>query len=490
MNDSLGITGFGAYIPRLRLDRAAVVAATSWADPGLRALGRGERSICDWDEDSVTLAVEAARDCLTGRPRNQISRVVHASTSAPFADRQSSAVVAAALGLDTGIAALDVAQSQRAGTSALLFALGSTQVSGTESLVVAAEHRRCKPGSNRELLYGDGAAALTLGNEGVVARVLGSASRTHDFVDHYRRALDGFDHDWEERWVRDEGYLKLVPPVIAEALRNAGVEASTIRHFVLPCIYSRVREAVAKEAGIAAEAVRDNLGAVCGETGTAHALLMLVATLEQAAAGERILVVGFGQGVDAIVLETTPQLQRLPARPGVRGHLLRRTAERNYTKFQSLNQIVQMNWGTRAEVDRKTAISAAYRNRDLLAMVGGRCTRCGTVQFPRSNLCVNPECVAEHSQEAFPLAETTGRIASVTSDWLALSKHPPQRYGMIELDPGTKLMMQITADGGVEPAVGMPVRLQFRIKEIDPMREYQSYFWKASLDLPLAEKAS
>ena len=490
MNGSLGITGFGAYIPRLRLDRAAAVAATGWADPGLRGLARGERAICDWDEDSVTLAVEAARDCLTGRPRTRISRVVHASTSAPFADRQSSAVVAAALSLDTGIAALDVAQSQRAGTSALLFALASTQAPGTESLVVAAEHRRCRPGSSRELLYGDGAAALTVGNEGVVARVLGSASRTDDFVDHYRRALDGFDHDWEERWVRDEGYLKLVPPVIAEALRNADKEAAAVRHFVLPCIYSRVREAVASSAGLAAGSVRDNLGAVCGETGTAHALLMLVATLEEAAPGDLILVVGFGQGVDAIVLEATPELASLPARLGVRGHLLRRTPERNYTKFQSLNQIIQMNWGTRSEVDRKTAISAAYRNRELLAMVGGRCRRCGTVQFPRSALCVAPDCVAERSQDAFPLAESIGRIASVTSDWLALSKHPPQRYGMIELDAGTKLMMQITADGGVEPAVGMPVRLQFRIKEIDPMREYQSYFWKASLDLPPAESAS
>jgi uncharacterized OB-fold protein len=276
--------------------------------------------------------------------------------------------------------------------------------------------------------------------------------------------------------------------VVADALRAAGKEASTVRHFLLPCIYSRVREAVAKASGIAAEAVRDNLGAVCGETGAAHAMLMLVATLEQAAPGETIVVVGFGQGVDAIVLETTSELPKLPARLGVRGHLLRRTAERNYTKFQSLNQIIQMNWGTRSEVDRKTAISAAYRNRELLAMVGGRCRQCGTVQFPRSALCVDPGCGAEHSQDPFPLAETTGRIASVTSDWLALSKHPPQRYGMIELEPGTKLMMQITADGGVEPAVGMPVRLQFRIKEIDPMREYQSYFWKASLDLPVEER--
>jgi len=487
MTSSPGITGFGAYIPRLRLERAAIVAATSWADPALRSHGRGERSICDWDEDSVTMAVEAARDCLADTDRTRIRQLIHASTSAPFADRQSSALVAAAIGLPDDVVTLDVAQSQRAGTSALIAALRMGLDAQGDALVVAADHRRTVPGSARELLYGDGAAALTVGTGPAIARLLGWKSRSHDFVDHYRRGLDGTDHDWEERWVRDEGYLKLVPPVLTELLGLLGVAPGTISHFILPSIYGRVREAVARQVGIAEAAVRDNLVGRCGETGTAHALLMLVAALEQAKPGDRILVAGFGQGVDAILLEATEALTVLPPRLGVAGHLLRRTAERSYTKFQSFNQHIQMHWGSRAEVDRKTAISAAYRNREMLAMVGGRCSRCGTVQFPRSNFCVNPDCLAEHSQEPYGLAESSGRIASVTSDWLALSKHPPQRYGMIAFKEGAKLMMQITSDGDREPQVGMDVRLRFRIKEIDPMREYQSYFWKAGLDLPPQE---
>ena len=57
----VGITGYGAYIPRLRLQRAAVVEANKWANPGLAGLAKGERAMANWDEDSVTLAVEAAR---------------------------------------------------------------------------------------------------------------------------------------------------------------------------------------------------------------------------------------------------------------------------------------------------------------------------------------------------------------------------------------------------------------------------------------------
>ena len=62
----VGITEFGAYIPRLRLQRAVVVEANKWANPALAAMAKGERSMGNWDEDSVTLAVEAARDCLNG----------------------------------------------------------------------------------------------------------------------------------------------------------------------------------------------------------------------------------------------------------------------------------------------------------------------------------------------------------------------------------------------------------------------------------------
>ena len=83
----VGITGFGAYIPRLRLQRAAIVEANKWANPGIAALAKGERSMANWDEDSVTFAAEAARDCLAGADRNTVGHISLASTTLPFADR-------------------------------------------------------------------------------------------------------------------------------------------------------------------------------------------------------------------------------------------------------------------------------------------------------------------------------------------------------------------------------------------------------------------
>ena len=60
----------------------------------------------------------------------------------------------------------------------------------------------------------DGAAALLCGTENVIAKLIGHHSVSMDFVDHFRGDETDFDYGWEERWIRDEGYSKIVPPAI------------------------------------------------------------------------------------------------------------------------------------------------------------------------------------------------------------------------------------------------------------------------------------
>src|SRR5262249_33695575 len=203
-----GIVAFGAYIPRLRLTRRAIAEANAWFNPALNAQAKGERAICNWDEDAVTMAVEAARDALAERDRGTIGALQFASTSFPFADRLNAGIVAEALNLNKEVAALDVAASQRAGTSALIAASRG----GGRTLVVAADKRRTRSASPLEMSVGDGAAAILVGEGEPAARLIGAASHTADFIDHYRGEDTAFDYQWEERWIRDAGYLKIVPP--------------------------------------------------------------------------------------------------------------------------------------------------------------------------------------------------------------------------------------------------------------------------------------
>ena len=69
-------------------------------------------------------------------------------------------------------------------------------------------------------------------------------------------------------------------------------------------------------------------------------------------------------------------------------------------KYLSFTGQIDLEWGMRAEMDNKTALTAAWRDHARAARFeGGRCSRCGTVQFPRTHLCVNPDCRAQDTQE-------------------------------------------------------------------------------------------
>ena len=477
----IGIVSYGAYLPRLRLNRKAMAAANAWMDSALLAHGKGERTMANWDEDSITMAVEAARDCLTGQDRRSIQALYFASTSLPFADRQNAGIVAAALNLSEQLATLDVTASQKAATSGLLAAFNAAKATGENVLFAAADKRRTKSASAQEMQFGDGAAALLLGSGEVVAEFLGGHSASVDFVDHYRGQNHPFDYGWEDRWIRDEGFGKIVPPVIVQALENAGVKPDEVDHFVLPCVYGGVAASIAKKAGLRPEAVRDNLAAVCGATGTAHAVVMLVDALQDATPGQLLLVMGFGQGCDGLVFRATERLAALPGRVGVKGSLARRKEETNYLKFLSFNQLVTQERGMRAEHNPQTALSMLYRKRKMvLGLVGGVCPKCNTPQFPKEGVCVNPECKAMDPQEDYPFADRPARIASWSADALAYSIDPPAHYGMIQFDGGGRFMADFTDCDVGSVGVGMPMRMVFRILGVDEMRGMTRYFWKAA----------
>jgi 3-hydroxy-3-methylglutaryl CoA synthase len=478
---TVGIHAYGGYIPRLRLSRSAIASAHAWFNPGLQGLGKGERSICNWDEDAVTMAVEAARDCFAGQPPEALDGIYLASTSAPFQDRQNAGIVAEALSLGHTLTTLDIGGSMRAGTSALSTALKVAR-GGERLLVSAAEKRRTKAASTLELTTGDGAAAFIVAEGPGLASLIGQASHAVDFVDHYRGQDEAFDYVWEERWIRDEGYLKLIPDAMAAALEMAGLQADAITHFCFPCAARRVAGTLAKRMGIADSAVRDNLQGSCGEAGTAHPLIMLAHALEQSAADDVIAVVGFGQGVDVLLFRATDAVAAGAPALGVGGHLAAGRVENNYNRYLGINNLLTMEHGLRAEADKQTALTTLYRNKEmLLALVGGKCSRCGTVQYPKTNVCVSPNCQATDTQEPHPFAETRAELRSFTADRLTYSPSPPAYYGMVQFAEGGRAMLDFTdVDADAELSVGDPMRMMFRIKDYDSKRGFRRYFWKAT----------
>ena len=123
----VGIVSYGAYIPMWRMNRELLGKGVS-----------GEKSVAGQDEDSLTMAVAAAIDCLGDFDRECIDGVLFASTSSPFKEKCMASTIAAVLDFRRDVFTADFANSTRAGTSALKAALGMVKAGTAKKILITA----------------------------------------------------------------------------------------------------------------------------------------------------------------------------------------------------------------------------------------------------------------------------------------------------------------------------------------------------------------
>jgi 3-hydroxy-3-methylglutaryl CoA synthase len=461
------------FVPRLRMPRAAIADAHAWALPGLKGLGRGERSFCSWDEDAVTMAVQAARNCVAVAESSP-AEVVLASTTAPFADLQNASIVCRALRLDGSVTSQDVGGTTQSGLRALAQAL---EAGGTvPRLVIASDRRHAKPGSSQEFTYGAGAAAFMIGSGDVAARYLGRHSTATAFVDHFRESGERFDYYWEERWIRDAGVSRIVPQTVAALIKGIGVSVDRVAAFGLAGAPVGSDALVAKALGLAPDRIVPDMQGSVGDTGAAHPLLLLASAIERGRPGDVVVIAGFGLGCEALAFEIAeggrrPQL-------GMAETISRKHVDGSYLKMLSFEGGLQLDFGPRSETTIKASLSQQFRSAEqLLAFVGARCGNCGQVQFPPLPSCVN--CGEVTVMSPVELSNEPARLATVSADWLQFYPAPPLYVGLVQFDVGARALMEIVdvPPGGLE--VGTPLGFAFRLKAHDELRHYTRYFWKA-----------
>lgn len=474
----IGIISVAGYLPRQRISRKVIADAVKWANPALAALGKGYRTTCSPDEDSLTMAIEAGRTCLAAATSAPAPSVLQfASTTSPFADRANSVLASEALNLPSNLRCADFGGFLGAGLTALIDAL----MHDAQTLTIAADRRVTKPGSTAEMTVGHGGAAVLTGKHNPIARCIAVHASAEDFVDHYREMGAETDYVLEERWVRDEGQMKIVPPALTSLLADAGLAAADINHVLLTGISANAARMIARECGFAEDSLADTLDMTVGQTGTPHPLLMLADALEQAKPGQRILLVNFAQGTQGLLLETTEAITTWSSPSPVQTQIAAGDEDENYVRFLSFNDQIGIDWGARAERDNRTALSAFNRHRKTVTgFVGGKCSACGTKQFPKGPACVNPDCRQFGTLEDEPFKDKIGRIKSFTEDWLAISPNPPLMYGNVTFDDGGVILMEFTDFVPGKLKVGQDVRFVFRIKDKDTKRNFHRYFWKAA----------
>jgi len=469
------------------MNRGLVYQSMGWMNPANISNAAGERSVANFDEDALTMAVAAGIDALNGLNRNEIEGVYFASTSMPYKERLNAGIITAALGLNDQIRAADFSGGIKSGSTALLSALESVESRRVDNiLVTASDCRLGQPASSQELIFGDAAASLVVGSKNVIAEFKGSFSTTYDFVDHYRGQNGKFDRQWEDRWIRDVGFAELLPEAINGLLEKYTLSMGDFAKVAYPCHYGAARKQLNKLLNITPEQDLGNLQKEVGETGTPHSLVLLVKALEEAKAGDKIMMASFGSGCDVLYFEVTEQIAQLPARNGIAGCLANREALDNYTKYLIWRDILPGDTGLRSEEDLWTRWSQLWRKRrEVLGLWGTQCTRCGTVQYPKQKICVNPKCEAVDETTEFCFSDKTGHIFSFTGDNLAASMNPPAVYGQIVFEAGGKYMFDFTDCDLNTLKTGMAVKMSFRRKYSDKKRDIAGYFWKA---VPIKEE--
>ncbi len=466
----VGITSYGVYVPYYRLNRPDI--AKAWGGFQIP----GEKAVANFDEDCVTLAVEAARDCMKAMDKDTVDGVFAASTTFPYAEKQTAALTAAVLDVPQSADTFDVTGSLRAGSSAFRLAVNAVKAGASKNALVSVSDLRLgKPNGAMEMQIGDGAAAFLIGDGDVVATVDHTFTFNNEMYDVYRPADERFVRSWEDRFVREMGYGSLVPAAVKAALEQFGAKPEDYAWGAFYAPNPQYLGAAAKKSGFdpKAQAV-DPLWGMTGNMGTAHSSALLCMALDNSEPGDKILWVSYGDGVDVISLTVTDAIGKAQEKRSVQ-RMLESKALTTYTKYLRWRDLVALEPPSRPRMEPASA-PALYRDRKCgLALNGSKCGECGTVQYPVQRICM--ECATKDRMEYYPFADKQGKIVTFSHDNLAVSPDPPTTLAAVDFEGGGRIMMDVTDRDPSDIQVGMPLEMTFR--KFRRTEGVDVYWWKS-----------
>jgi hydroxymethylglutaryl-CoA synthase len=460
----LGLISAGAYIPRYRLSGKTLAAV--WG-----AGAAGERAVANYDEDSLTMAVEASLDALAGHGPRDVGACFFASTSPPYLEKSSATLLATVADLAPATVTADLGGSLRCGTTALRLALDMVKAGSVrQALVAAADVRPAAPGSPEELTLGDGGAAFLVGDEGVIASLEGAHAVSREFSDVWRAPGERYLTVLPDAtFVRTHGLDAHIAEAVEGLLGATGRRREDIDRAVVYGPDARTQAAIIKQLKLPDHAApRESVMARAGNTGSAACLLGLAAALEECRPGDHILVVSYGNGAEALLFQCTEQLARVGMHHPLSLQLGRGRPLAHYGKLLAFRRHVE------TEVIRAFAsVPAMVREeKQDLRLYGQRCQDCGAISYPRRHLCW--QCSSKRLVDQ--RMSRRGRVFTFTRDHLVPSPDPPTVMLSADLEGGGRFYGQLTDGDPAAVDFDMPVELCFR--RIHEGENLVNYFWK------------
>ena len=300
---ALGISGYGVYVPRLRIKREDY--AKAWGS--FSAAGVSEKSVLGYDEDVLTMASKAAKRALDAvpLPASKVSRFALASTSPPYSEKLLSGTVLTSLGVPNDAFSSDHTTSTRAGTEAVI--AGFEHLAATPSgnvLVASADAPTASMWDPVEHGLAAGAAAFVLSADEVLAEFEGSSSCASEHAgERFRGPSEDRIRDLNVKKFSEGSFLANTTRAAGDLLKRLGRKPEDYAHVVIQQPDARAPGSVAAKLGFTEAQLSVGLvSSFLGDLGSASPLVGLAAVLDVAKAGERILVVSYGSGAGSDAL--------------------------------------------------------------------------------------------------------------------------------------------------------------------------------------------
>jgi hydroxymethylglutaryl-CoA synthase len=462
-----GIVAYGAYLPYFRLERKSIGDALGSAG------GKGSRSVASYDEDTTSMGVEAARAALRGAPRLTPAAIYFATADPAYLDKTNATAIHAALALDDSAMAFDMMGSIRSAAGALRAATDASR----PTLAVLSDIRTGLPGGSDEREGGDAAVAFVLaggdGDNPVLAEQVAAASTSAEFLERWRVPGDPASRQWEERF-GEHVYVPLAEAAITNALKQAGITGQSLASLIVAGAHGRANKRAAAAAGAKQGAVGDDLSGSVGNTGAAHAGLLLADALDRAQADDLIAVVSLADGCDVTIWRATAALasrrQKTPVdKQAASGGKV------SYQTFLTWRGFLKREPPRRPDPQPPAAPPAFRAEAWKFGFTGSRCQACGARHLPPARVCLKCKAVDRMAPER--MADVPATIATYTVDRLAYSLSPPVVVGVLDFEGGGRFTCELTDVDPGAVKIGDRVEMTFR----RPMTAHgvHNYFWKA-----------
>lgn len=469
---AFGVLAYSGYVPHARLKRSTVAAALGGGTAS------GCRAVASYDEDTTTMAVEAARGALRAVAKGLRPQQLYFSSSQPaYLDKTNATAIHAALGLPPSVFAADLAGSVRSGVAALDAGVALAGA-GATTLVLLSDIRSGLPGSTDEIGGGDAAAALVVGPDTpsapILAEHLATRHLTAEFLDRWRRPGAGGAQLWEERF-GEQQYVPLALEVLTDALISAGITRAEIDHLIVCGPHQRAVKTAAARCEVPRAALTDDLSGRVGNVGAAQLGLVLADVLDRAKPRQVVVTLTLADGASASIWRTSTALAEHRGGPTVAEQIAAGDDTLSYPTFLSWRNHLDREPPRRPEPAVAAAPPSARSCDWKFGLQASRCRRCGTRHLPPARVCWNCGGVDDMTTER--LSDVPATIATFSIDRLAYTPSPPLCVAAIDFDGGGRFMCELADADPASIAVGDRVQMTFR--RMNTAGGVHNYFWKA-----------